>query len=320
MHRHRSFVIALASTVAVIVPAAWRGLDATIEKDGRRVRALQQSFTVDGVRVTLDVDHSLIANGDSVVAKLRAFSDTPKQIAVDLAVLHSDDAIGSRVAAPPQSIDKEHLTLQAAPDGGKPVETKLVLGAGGGGNKVDWYRVIAMPRGSKVDSMGEVSDREGNYDQGNAAAVGVLAWGANDFDLSIEPQGPITSGAPFTVVVRVKNTTGHTLRHSPYVSLGTSIGLYAIEQSPDFKVDEPGSDEPELNSDDMRKWKRGSVETHKFVVTPARKDLKTVTFVASAYVWQDEPGPISQGAMDAETFAVKPAAVEEPAKPTVAAN
>src|SRR5258705_9840543 len=113
------FTAAFIATIGVLVPAAWHGTDATIEKDGKRVRPLRHEFQAGGARVTVDVDHNLIHTGDAVVVKLRAYADQPTTVAVDLTVLQSDDSFGSRVAAPPRAIDKEHFTLEAKPDGGK---------------------------------------------------------------------------------------------------------------------------------------------------------------------------------------------------------
>ncbi len=314
MSRHRTFALAFFATVAVIVPAAWHGLDATIEKDGKHVRPLQQELQIDGARVTLDVDHNLVHTGDSVVARLRAFSDTPKQVAVDVTVMRSDDTFGSRVASPPSAIDKEHLTLEATPDGGKVVETKLVMEPTGKGNKVDWFRIFVSAKGERVNAYsGDDDGDEGAVK--TVAAIGVLGWTDNDFAISIQPKGKLTSGAPFEVDVRVENTSGHALPHAPLVNLGTSVGLYGLTSPDDFKI---ANDESDGDDDPYgKKFAPGEVHVEKFTVTPGRADLKTVTFVASAYVWDEEPGPISQGAMDARTFKLAPAPTPE-AAPAVA--
>ncbi len=309
----RTFAAAFFASICFIVPAAWRGVDATIDKDGKHVRPLQQQIEIDGARVTIDVDHNLVHSGDSVIAKLQAFSDTPKQVAVDLTLLRSDDSFGSRVAAPPKAIDKEHFTLEAAPDGGKIVQTKLTMVPTGTGNKVDWFRIYVAKRGEKIDVYG--GGEEGEHD--TVAAIGVLGWTNNDFAISIKPKGKPTKGEPFEVDVRVENTTGHSLPHPPYVHLGTSIGLYGIESPDTFKVEE-GSDDDSGDDSYSKRFRPGEVSIQKFTVTPGDDAPDTVTLVASAYVWAEEPGPISEGAMDARRIELAPAPKQEAPAPAVA--
>src|SRR5437016_7056561 len=165
MARHNAFIAGFVVTCAIVVPIAWHPLDASLERDGKRVRPLQQEFVVDGTRVTLDVDHNLVLTGGSVNATLRAYSDTPKQVAVDLEVDYSFDLWGGRVSGPQKAIDREHFTLAAAPGGGKPVSTRLELNGKG---QVSTYRIYAMPRHHDLGSESS-NDTE-------VAAVPVLAW------------------------------------------------------------------------------------------------------------------------------------------------
>ncbi|MGE5186443.1 MAG: hypothetical protein ACM31C_30515 [Acidobacteriota bacterium] len=310
MARHRTFAAAFFATVAVVVPAAWHGLDATIDKEGKHVRPLQQEIDIDGARVTLDVNHNLVHSGDSVVAKLQAFSDTPKQVAVDLTLMRSDDTFGSRVAAPPKAIDKEHFTLEAGPDGGKVVETKLTMVPTGTGNKVDWFRIFVSKRGDKVDAY---SGEEG--DDRTAAAIGVLGWTENDFAISIKPKGKVDDGDPFEVDVRVENTTDHALKHAPYINLGTSVGLSGLQDTDAFKIEDASDDDGTASE---KRFRPGAVVVKKFTVTPQGTGAKEVTFVASAYVWGEDISPIVAGAMDAHTFEVAPAPKHEEPTPAVA--
>ena len=85
-------------------------------------------LTVDGASVTLDVDRSVVMTGDTVTATLVATSDKPKDVKVDLRALHSTNYSGERVERPWQQIDRETITLHAAPGGGKPVTTRVKLG------------------------------------------------------------------------------------------------------------------------------------------------------------------------------------------------
>jgi len=289
---------AFAATVAILLPAGWHGSDATIEKDGKRIRPLQKEVTIDGARVTVDVDRALVNTGDPVTLKLRAFSDDEKDVAVDVYVLQSDDSFGSRVAGPPHAIDKEHLTLHAKKDGGKVVDTRIVMKPNTGIDKIDWFRIYVGAKGTKTEDFGGDGDD-------SVAAVSVLGWSKNDFGISIEPLGKMTSGAPFEVAVRMENTTADTIPHRPYVHLGTSVGLYSIESGEDFDIEE---------ADDggayEKKWKPGQKYTAKFLVTPKRPDIKSVTFIASAFTYGEEMAPASAGAMDAQTFKVKPVPAE----------
>jgi hypothetical protein len=310
MSRHRTFAAAFLVTVAVIVPAAWHGLDATIDKDGKHVRPLQQEIEIDGARVTLDVDHNLVHSGDNVIAKLRAFSDTPKRVAVDLTVMRSNDTFGSRVASPPQAIDKEHFTLDAAPDGGKTVDTRLTMEPTGEGNKVDYFRIYVTPKGEKPDVFGGGDDGEGK----TSGAVGVVGWTSDDFAISIKSKGKITNGKPFEVAVRIENTSGHALPHAPHIELGTTVALYGIAESDDFKIE--GTDD-DTGDDYDNKFEAGATRVKKFKVTPQGGTAKDVTFIASAYVWAEEPGPVSEGAMEARTFKIAPAPNDD-AAPAVA--
>src|SRR5258706_13142543 len=104
-HWLRAFLV----TVGMVAPVAWHFTDADIQHDGKRLRPLQQSFTVDGTRVTLDVDRELVMTGDTVTAKLRAYGDKRKDIAIDLTLLHSSNYEGERVEMPWQAIDHEKL-------------------------------------------------------------------------------------------------------------------------------------------------------------------------------------------------------------------
>ena len=80
----RSAAAGFIATVAILVPAGWHMLDANIEKDGKHLRPMQQTLDIDGVSVALDVDRSVVMTGDTVMAKLVATSDMPKDVKVDL--------------------------------------------------------------------------------------------------------------------------------------------------------------------------------------------------------------------------------------------
>lgn len=289
MARHLGFLAGFVTTCAVVVPLAWHHLDASVERDGKHVRPLQQSFvTDDGAKVTIDVDHNLIEIGDSVTATLRAYSDAPRQVGVDLAVYYSDDEWGGRVSSPPKAIDLEHLTLAAAPGGGKPVETRIKLSGTG---KINSFRIFAMPRGHQLDIWGESTP--------DVAAVPVLGWGGNDFAISIRAEGPVVAGKPVTVAVRIKNTTGHAIKR-PYLELGSQISLVGVTASDDVQIDDP-SDDP---AEQERPLAPGHAMTKKFQVTPQGESGKQLTLIATAFVPLEDIGKTTEGAMDARTFTI----------------
>ena len=115
-------------SVGILVPAGWHSLGADIERDGKHMRPMQQVMTVDGVHVALDVDRSVVITGDTVTAKLVATADKPQDVTVDLRALHTQNYSGERVERPWQQIDRETITLHAAPDGGPAVTTRIKLG------------------------------------------------------------------------------------------------------------------------------------------------------------------------------------------------
>ena len=293
MARHIAFTAGFAATCAIVVPIAWHPLDASLEHDGKRVKPLQQEFEIDGTRVTLDVDHNLVLSGGAVNATLRAYSDTRKQIAVDLDVMRRVDLWGSRVAGPERAVDREHFVLDAAPGGGKPVTTRLVLGGDG---QVNTFQITAKPRahGADTESNDEVA----------IAAQPVLAWHGNDYDMSIETEGKLVAGKPFTVAVRMKNTSNQGLEHVPSIRLGTEVGLDGVEDG-DFTIDEVGSENEKPRYE--RTLPAGHVTTQRFVVTPKSDGVKQVTLVAEAFIYGEDISPVEGGAMDAKTIRFKAA-------------
>lgn len=289
-------------TVAVIVPAGWHALDANIETDGKRLRPLQLELMIDGARVTLDVDRSLVMTGDRVTAKLVAFSDTPKQVAVDLTVLQSNNYSGSRVETPSVTIDHEKLVLTAAPGGGAPVATRIKLGTRpAAAAMTDDFQIIIAPHGVRAQQPGGGTDFDTLVEAHQAAGVAVRGWSGDSLMIAIEPQGPITMSAPFTVAVRVKNTSGHRLPHMPSLELATQLSLQgSFETGEDFDITAASDDQDSYT----RPLRRGEELVERFVVVPKRKGLSAVTFVASATAWREQPGPVIAGALDVKTFTV----------------
>ena len=296
---------AALATVAVVVPAGWRLLGADIQVDGKHLRPLQQTLTIDGVKVTLDVDRSVILTGDTVKATLVATSDTPKTVAIDLRALHSSNYQGERVEQPWTSIDRETIRLVAAPGGGKPVVSSITLGKRLSKPALtDSFKIMITPHGTKVGTNEYADDEKSGFSQlaeaGKAAAVGVRGWSGNNLGMTIEARGPISADAPFTIAVRVKNTTGHKLDIHPWVDLSTEAALAGTEDAADQAPLQIESVDKEGNSEE---WKKGAEDVALFKVTAHGKLPKHVTFLASA-IANNGPGPTIAGALDARTFSV----------------
>src|ERR1043165_2088932 len=311
-------IAAAVVTMAVLIPAGWHALDADIQSDGKRLRPLQQSFTVDGTRITLDVDRHVVMTGDTVTATLVAYGDAARPVAVDLWARHSSKYEGARVEQPWTPIDREVFTLMPAPKGGKAVTTRIALGERPNAPAlVDSFKIYVTPHGKKPPRL-EFDDRV-DYDigvtEGYAAAIGITGWSGDNLRLSIKPEGRPTGDAPFTVAVRVKNTSGQALAHHPYVSLGTAAALEGTEAA-NFedagvvieRIEEPAKDDPGADAAtgdvDFRAFERGETMVARYRVTPKKPGLRQLTFLASAFESDQEPGPTTAGAMDARTFAL----------------
>jgi len=306
MSRNTGLVVGFVATVAILVPAGWHRPDAEIAGDGKRVRPMQQSFTVDGARVTLDVDRNLIETGGKVTAKLVAYSDKPKQVTVDLSVWHSNNYAGERVEEVPKLIDTEKLTLEAKPGGGKPVQTILRLGDHVDGRAMtDTFRIFATKKGNRPKQGQPFYDSDDENDKAKAAAVTVIGWSGNNIDMTIEPEGKPHAGEPFFVNVRVKNTT-HKPVHGLWINLGTQLDMYgSIAASDDFDIERV--DETVDTSD--KPLKRGRVLVARFKVTPKAKTAGDPTFIATAISTNNDIGPVVAGAMNATTLKLRGAAV-----------
>lgn len=303
------------ATVAVLVPAGWHSLGANIEKDGKHLRPMQQKVTIDGADITLDVDRSVVMTGDTVTATLVATSDSPKDVTVDLRALHTENYSGERVERPWQQLDRETITLHAAPGGGKAVKTRIKLGDRPAELALeDSFKVMVAKHGLKpevreFDVGGKRPDYDaiGRNDDGtstDAAGVYIRGWSGNNLGMKIAAKGPVTGDAPFTIAVTIKNTTGHKLDHAPWISLSTEDALTASadnDSDPAVSIDEV-DETSEVDADGNEKpMKRNASVTKVFTVTPHKKLTGTIAFLASA-TENDGPGSSGPGAMDIETF------------------
>lgn len=315
-------------TVGVLVPAGWHSLEADIQHDGKHMRPMQQETTIDGVKVTLDVDRSVVMTGDTVSATLVATSDKPQDIKVDLRALHTQNYSGERVERPWQQIDRETITLHAAPGGGKPVTTRVKLGDRPAELALeDSFKIMVTKAGMKPIVRefdgGKAPDYDalGRTDDGDASAVAgvyIRGWSGNSLGMTIVPEGTVASGKPFTIAVHVKNTTGRKLEMRPWVSLSTQDELQGNDSEQEAAVDIQEADGDDRSDADgnPKPLKRNAEFVQRFTVTPHKKLAGTISFLATA-TENDGLGPHGAGAMDIETFKItdtgEPVAeVEEP--------
>jgi hypothetical protein len=315
---HRTTVISFVATIGVAVPAAWHALGADIRTDGKKLRTFEQSFTFDNTRVTLDVDRNLVQTGDKVTATLRAYG-APRQVAIDLAVLQSSNYAGERVEQPQTQIDHEKVLLTVLPDGGPTKSTTIVLGTRPSQRALtDSFRIYITQHGHKPEltegPLGTEPDWNSDVESGNAAAIGIIGWSGNSMKMRIVPEGPVTPTAPFVVAVKVVNSTGHVLPHHPYFSLANQISVSGFMEAPEelftieqINADGEAYDYPMLDDEEDQIAVGQEVVAH-FRVTPKGDVGKQIAFVASADVFESQPGPVIAGAMEIVTVPVGEAA------------
>jgi hypothetical protein len=302
------------ATVAILVPAGWHSLGANIEKDGKHLRPMQQKVTIDGVEVALDVDRSVVMTGDTVTATLVATSDSAKDVTVDLRALHSSNYSGERVERPWQQLDRETITLHAAPSGGKAVKTRIKLGERPAELALeDSFRIMVTKHGKKPEKRefdtGEKSPDYGALagdDGTSAAAIYIRGWSGNSLAMTIAPKGPVTGDAPFTIAVTIKNTTDHELASAPWIRLSTEDALTAGDDEgadPAITIEDQTNPNEVDERGDMKPLPKHASVTKLFTVTPHKKLTGSIAFLASA-TENEGLGPYGAGAMDIETFQV----------------
>jgi hypothetical protein len=291
-------------TIGVFVPTM---LDANIEVDGKKLRPHQQSFEIDGTRVTLDVDRALVTTGDKVTATLVAYSDTPKPISLDLRLVQTHLQLGERISPPEHQIDREKITLQATPEGGK-ARVALVLGKPRKSlGQLDQFEIFVAAHGTPSPASHDFdgdADSGADYwsasiEAGKAASVDVMGWSGNSIWMKTTAEGPIVVGQPFIVAVRVKNTTGRKLPMQPQVELVTGEELSGKASTDDKRV---VIDELDAQArDDSRGVPKGGEIVRRFKVTPTLP-LNDITLAVTANAFDNDIGPTLGGARDAITF------------------
>jgi len=305
MSRHVSLA-AFFATVLVAVPAGWRALDADIQTDGPATRPKQKVLHTDGAAVTVDLDRGVLMAGGKLKVTLVATSDTPKKIALMVRALE-DNGIGEeRTPNPPTVVSRKKIILEAAPGGGKPMEIAFDLGSRNRKKgRVEWYDVDVAPAGKRGEDVSyyETETDDGTPVPANAAKVGAAVWSGNSFGIAIDPP-TIPAEGPFTVAVRVKNTTKKPIEYID-VSLGGPPLDYNGMEGLTLEADEDADFEVAMQDQpDGEPIAPGEELIVKFDVTPRHPGVKKFTLVASA---RAEAG----GAMDVHTFE-RPAAPEVP--------
>ena len=302
----RTALVGFVLTVGALVPAGWHLLGANIEVDGKHLRPLVQSLELEGATVTLVVDRTVVMTGDAITATLVATSDTVKTIDVDVRTLHTTNYAGERVERPWVAIDRETLHLPAAPGGGKPVATRITLGKRPAKLGLeDSFKIVVTEHGATIpvreyDVRGDARDFDALVEKHTAAAIAVRGWSGNSLGMTVAARGPVVADKPFTIAVTIRNTTGRTLDHVPYINLTTEAALTAKSDDAD---DALLAIDRDAVSNDMDEVEPGAKVTRTFTITPHGKLASTITFLAEA-TENDGLGPYGAGAMDAVTIHV----------------
>ncbi|MEO7096666.1 MAG: hypothetical protein ABI175_25635 [Polyangiales bacterium] len=277
-------VVAFTATVLIAVPAAWHALGADIQSDGPATRPKAKTMKVDGVTVSVELDRGVLVAGGTLKATLVATSETPKKISLDVRAMEDMGYGEERVENPPQQVGKRRITIEATPDGGKPVEVAFKLGARGKKGVVNWYDLEVTKAGMKRDDASFWADEEDGPP--SAARIGAATWSGNTYPLAIELPATIPANKEFTVAVRVTNTTKKPIDWFEIELGGRSLSyggmegqLYARTDEDPYEVvraDDDYSDEP---------LKPGESRVAKFKVTPteAAEPIKDFTLVAHAH-------------------------------------
>jgi hypothetical protein len=297
--------------LALVLPSA---ASAEIDATGKELRPAQESCTLDGVHVTLDVDRSVVLTGDRVKATLVADGDAGKQVAVEVSTLHSENHAGEPADIGPTRIAHQIVHLTAAPGGGPPVVTTLKLGKRLTHRAwIDRFAIFIAAPGTPVpDQPIEWSDTHGFWEvlqTGGAAVVPVLGWSGDTLDMKIEATSPITLDAPFTIAVRLTNTSGRSLPHDLWVEL-TAADAFGpgITELEIVRIQDPA--DPNDGS-----WPRRAVHVARFKILP-HTTTRHLVFLAKVLVHDpDKLGPaFLAGAIEGAAFdAAEPAKL--PAKP-----
>ncbi len=293
---------AFVLTLGVTAPAL---LDANIELDGKKLRPREQTFQIDGTRVTVDVDRALAMTGDKVTATIVAYSDTPKQVQLDLRLVQTHLQLGERIEPPAHQIDREKLTVLAKPDGGK-TSVALVLGTPRKSlGQLDRFSIYVGQHGTpspvnkpNYDGGGDSGDDfwQASIEAGKAASVDIMGWSGNSISMKTTVEGKIVAGEPFIIDVHVKNTTGAVLPDKPNIQVSTGATLATAGDDDEIQIDAL-----DVDRDEPQPIKRGAETVSRFRIAPKHAE-KQITLAISADAFNTGIGPMLGGARDVITF------------------
>ncbi|HEX4423247.1 MAG TPA: hypothetical protein VH165_35295 [Kofleriaceae bacterium] len=300
-------VAAAFAVIALILPAA---ASAEIDVTGKELRPSQESCTIDGVKITLDVDRSVVLTGDSVQATLVAYGDSPKPVTVEISVLHSENHAGEPAELTATRIAHRTVRLTPSPAGGPPVATTLKLGERlKTRGLIDEFKIFIAAPGTPFPDASVGDQERPGFSQvtqdGAAALVDVLGWSGNTLTMKIEATSPVTLDAPFTIAVRLTNTSGRNLPDELQVQLIADDALGPPLSGLEIvRIEDPA--EPDLSP---RPWSKRAERVARFRVTP-HTDTRHLVLLAKALVHDpDRIGPrFVAGAIDAVAFDASPQA------------
>ena len=288
-------VAAFTATLLIAVPAAWHALGADIQTDGPATRPKSQTMTVGDVHVSVELDRGVLMAGGTLKATLVATSAIPKKVSLDVRAMEDMGYGEERVENPPQQVGKRRITIESAPEGGKPVEVAFRLGSRGKKGVVNWYDLEVTKAGTKrTDSMFYESQREDG--EAEAARVGAVTWSGNSYPIAIELPAVIPATKPFTVVVRVTNTTKKPIDWFELDLGGRDLSYGGLDGQLSARTDDDDPYEITRTTDDYsdEPLKPGESRVASFTVTPTAP-IKDFTLVAHAH-------GSGGGAMDMITF------------------
>lgn len=286
----KSSVAAFFATVLVAVPAGWQLLGANIQTDGPALRPPKESFVIDGVTVSVELDRGISTPGAPVKAILTATSDTPKELSLDVRALEDNGYGEERVQNPPTVVGKKRVKIKSGPNGGAPVEVAFSLGGSHRKGVVEWYDIDVMSSKTKYhggENWDPKPDDARYYDDGengaNAARVGFAVWSGNSIPISFVPT-KIPASGPFEISVKVKNTKTKPIEWME-VDLGNQMGLEGL--SSELMVSAYGDESPyeitRLENDNYEPLQPGAERTYTFMVTPKNEEMRKFTFMAHAH-------------------------------------
>lgn len=292
-------IVACLATIAVVVPAGWRVLDADIPTDGPKLRPAAKTAKIGDGSVELQIDRGAILAGGKINATLVATADRAHDVTVALTA-YQDMGFGEgRVSNPPQVVGKRTLTLHAAPGGGTPVVATFKIGTANTDGWTSRYYVTARP--SKVKEDDEVASAE------------FFAWGGNSFAMTLEAPEKVPASGSFDFAVRVKNTTKQPIMNLTATAGGrfsSSLDGVSIYAGDEFSVENLDTATRDNDEDDTQALAPGAERTLHLRVVPRTVEANgyTVIVQASAEVKSTKHPEYNSrvAAMDIHTFVLAP--------------